>query len=127
MIVNEPETLAAVTEAFYRYERALMANDLAVLDALFLDSPETLRFGATENLYGLSAIRAFRAARIGGSPERTLMATVITAYGRDVATANTEFSYADYIRVGRQSQVWVLTEAGGCIACAHVSFIKDGI
>ncbi len=127
MIVNDPETLAAVTQAFYRYEQALMANDLAVLDELFLNSPETLRFGAAKNLYGLAAVRAFRAARIGGSPQRTLMATIITAYGREVATANTEFRYAADTRLGRQSQVWVLTADGWRIACAHVSFIEDGI
>lgn len=126
MIVNDPETLAAVTEAFYRYEQALMANDLVVLDELFLDSPETLRFGSTENLYGIAAIRAFRKARIGGSPQRTLMATIITSYGRDFATANTEFRYEGGTRLGRQTQVWVLTASGWRIACAHVSFIGGG-
>jgi Protein of unknown function (DUF3225) len=59
VIVNDPETLAAVSNAFHRYEQALMTNDLVVLDELFLDSPETLRFGSTENLYGIAAIRAF--------------------------------------------------------------------
>jgi len=126
VIVNDPETLAAVSKAFHRYEQALMINDLAVLDELFLDSPATLRFGSTENLYGIVAIRAFRTARIGGSPQRTLKATIITAYGLDLATANTEFQYANETRVGRQSQVWVRTEGGWRIACAHVSFIEDG-
>jgi hypothetical protein len=127
VIVNDPETLDAVRKAFQRYEQALMANDLAVLDELFLDSPETLRFGATENLYGIAAIRAFRKARIGGSPRRTLAATIITAYGPDVATANTEFRYAGETRTGRQSQVWVRTARGWQIACAHVSFIEGGM
>ncbi|MDQ6703983.1 MAG: nuclear transport factor 2 family protein [Pseudomonadota bacterium] len=49
-----------------------MANDLAVLNELFLNSPETLRFGTGENLYGAAAIRAFRSGRIGGSPQRKL-------------------------------------------------------
>jgi hypothetical protein len=77
VIVNDPETLAAASNAFHRYEQALMTNDLVVLDELFLDSPETLRFGSTENLYGIAAIRAFRAARIGDSPQRTAKATII--------------------------------------------------
>jgi len=126
VIVNDPETLAAVSNAFHRYEQALMTNDLVVLDELFLDSPETLRFGSTENLYGIAAIRAFRAARIGGSPQRTAKATIITAYGLDVATANTEFGCANETHLGRQSQVWVRTADGWRIACGHVSFVEDG-
>lgn len=125
MIVNDPDTLNAVRKAFDRYEQALMANDLAVLDELFLDSPQTLRFGSTENLYGIAAIRAFRAARIGGSPQRVLKVTIITTYGVDVATANTEFQYPEEKRLGRQTQVWVCTAGGWRIACAHVSFIEE--
>ena len=36
MKINDPETLAAVTAACDQYKAALMANDLATLDALFL-------------------------------------------------------------------------------------------
>lgn len=53
MIVNDPETLAAVSNAFHRYEQALMTNDLVVLDEPFLDSPETLRFGSLKIFMGL--------------------------------------------------------------------------
>jgi hypothetical protein len=68
-----------------------VGNDVAVLDELFWDSPHTLRYGATENLYGYDAIRAFRAGRPSQGLARELMNTVITTYGRDFATANTEF------------------------------------
>jgi hypothetical protein len=61
--VNIPETLAEVTLAFERYEQALTSNDVAVLDELFWNSPHTLRYGATENLYGHATIAAFRGAR----------------------------------------------------------------
>ncbi len=64
MIINDPEVLAEVTAVFTRYEAALVANDVAVLDELFLDSPLTIRYGIAENLYGSEAIRAFRLARL---------------------------------------------------------------
>jgi hypothetical protein len=91
MIVNDPATLAAVEAAFAAYERALMENDLDALDALFWDSRFTVRFGPGQNLYGIEAIAAFRLARVGGSPQRTLSNTIIASFGADFATANTEF------------------------------------
>jgi Protein of unknown function (DUF3225) len=39
LIINNPETHAQLTAAFADYERALMENDIATLDALFWDSP----------------------------------------------------------------------------------------
>ena len=63
MDINLPDVLDEVGAACARYEAALVSNDVAVLDELFWDSPHTLRFGATENLYGYDAIRAFRAGR----------------------------------------------------------------
>ena len=55
--------LAEVTAQFARYEKALVSNDVAVLDELFRDDARTLRYGIGENLYGYDAIKAFRAAR----------------------------------------------------------------
>ena len=63
MDVDLPEVLAEVTEQFARYEKALVANDVAVLDELFRADKRTLRYGIGENLYGYDAIMAFRAAR----------------------------------------------------------------
>ena len=50
-----------------------------------------MRYGAGENLVGIDAIRAFRAARPSAGLARTLRRTVITTFGRDFATAMTEF------------------------------------
>ncbi|WP_446910324.1 AtzH-like domain-containing protein, partial [Klebsiella pneumoniae] len=61
--VDRPAILAEVTAAFYQYEEALVSNNIEVLDALFWHDPRTVRLGAGENLYGIEAIRAFRAAR----------------------------------------------------------------
>jgi hypothetical protein len=121
--INQPDVLAEVTAAFERYEAALVGNDVAVLDELFWNSPHTLRYGATENLYGYDAIQAFRAARPATGLARTLGKTVITTYGRDFATANTEFHRAGSERSGRQSQTWLRTPAGWRVVAAHVSLL----
>ena len=63
MEINLPELLAEVRAAFDRYEAPSTSNDVATLNELFWDSPHTIRFGIGENLYGIEAIRAFRAAR----------------------------------------------------------------
>ena len=121
--VNDPRTLAEVTAAFQRYETALNDNDVATLTALFWKSPLTIRFGLAENLYGHDAISAFRHARPNVDLRRTLANTVITTYGSDLATANTEFIKRDSGRRGRQSQTWLRTEAGWRVVSAHVSFL----
>jgi hypothetical protein len=121
MIVNDPATLAEVTVMFERYEIALLENDIETLGRLFWQSELTLRYGVGERLYGYDAIAAFRAARVGGSPQRTLDNTVITTFGHDFATANTEFLREAERRVGRQSQTWARTLNGWRIVAAHVS------
>ena len=123
--INSPEVVAEVTEAFMRYERALIANDVVELDRLFWDSPHTLRFGVGENLYGHRAIASFRSARPPMDLTRRLMNTVITSYGRDVAAANTEFRRTGATVTGRQSHVWVRTEHGWRVAAAHVSLLAS--
>jgi hypothetical protein len=123
LAINLSDVLVEVTAVFERYERALVENDVAVLDELFWDSPHTLRFGATENLYGYEAIRAFRAGRPSTGLARTLGKTVITTYGRDFATANTEFFRHGSDRTGRQSQTWLRTPEGWRVVAAHVSLL----
>jgi Protein of unknown function (DUF3225) len=122
--INIPEVVAEVEKAFARYERALVGNDIAELDALFWKSPHTLRYGATENLYGYDEIAAFRAARSPAGLARDLVKTVITTYGRDFATANAEFKRAGSTATGRQSQVWLRTDEGWRVVAAHVSLLQ---
>ncbi|HEY3696230.1 oxalurate catabolism protein HpxZ [Phenylobacterium sp.] len=126
MIVNDPDVLAEVQAAFDSYEAALMANDLEALDALFWRSPATIRYGPGQNLYGIDAVTAFRTARVGGSPQRSLSNTVITAFGRDFATANTEFQRVGAARPGRQSQAWARFDDGWRVVAAHISFLGEG-
>ncbi|TCK28461.1 uncharacterized protein DUF3225 [Ancylobacter aquaticus] len=124
MEINLPEVMAEVRAAFERYERALVGNDVAGLDALFWDDARTIRYGGGENLYGIEAIRAFRAARSPTGLERTLEGTVITTYGRDMAVASTLFRRAAG-RIGRQMQTWMRTPEGWKVVAAHVSVIDD--
>lgn len=123
MQINLPEVLAEVTAAFERYEKALTSNDVAVLDELFWRSPHTLRYGATENLYGYEAIAGFRAGRPSAGLAREVLRTVITTYGQDCATANIEFRRSGSERTGRQSQTWLRTPEGWRVVAAHVSLL----
>ena len=123
MEINLPNVLTEVTAAFDRYEIALVTNDVSVLDELFWNSPHTLRYGATENLYGYDAIRAFRAGRPTLGLARTILKTVITTYGHDFATANVEFQREGSAKTGRQSQTWMRTVEGWRVVAAHVSLL----
>jgi hypothetical protein len=123
--INIPEIVAEVTAAFMRYEEALNANDVAVLDELFRDAPYTLRYGIGEELYGHDQIAAFRSARIPPG-RREIANTVITTFGRDFATASTEFRRPGQATTGRQQQTWVRFSEGWRIVAAHVSFSHPG-
>jgi len=126
MEIDLPEVLAEVTEQFGIYEKALVSNDVAMLDSLFRADARTLRYGTGENLYGYDAIMAFRAARSPAGLMRRTAGTVITTYGRDAAVASTLF-YRDSApgRVGRQMQTWVRFAEGWKIVAAHVSIIDE--
>jgi Protein of unknown function (DUF3225) len=121
--INRPEILSEVREVFARYEAALVGNDTATLDELFWHSDAVVRYGATENLVGIEAIRAFRVARPGTGLARTLGQTVITTFGSDFATAMTEFHRDGSTRIGRQSQTWVRLPEGWRVVAAHVSLL----
>lgn len=126
MLINDPDTLGAVQDAFDSYERALMENDLDALDALFWPSDLTVRIGPGQNLYGIEAIKAFRVARVGGSPQRSLLKVVIATFGTDFATVNAEFQRVGTPRPGRQSQTWVRFAEGWRVVSAHISLLEDG-
>jgi hypothetical protein len=125
MVIDDPATLAEVTAAFEQYERALMENDTAALDAMFWDSDGVVRYGVGENLYGAAAIAAFRRARTGGAPPRVLKRVAISTFGSDFGTACTEYLRAGDTVVGRQTQSWVRLPEGWRVVAAHVSKMAD--
>jgi Protein of unknown function (DUF3225) len=125
MEIDLPEVVAEVKAEFDRYEKALVSNDVATLDAIFHDDRRTIRYGATENLYGYAAIEAFRAGRSATGLMRSLFKTVISTYGRDYAVASTLFQHTTSPgKVGRQMQTWVRFAQGWRIVAAHVSVIE---
>jgi len=121
--IDRPAILAEMNAAFYRYEQALISNDTDVLDELFWHDPRTVRYGVGENLYGIDAIRAFRAARPSQGLDRELVNTTIATFGDDMAVASTEFRRENSDKVGRQQQTWVKMPSGWKIVAAHVSLM----
>ncbi|GBR50708.1 hypothetical protein AA106555_0302 [Neokomagataea thailandica NBRC 106555] len=125
MPLNDETLTQELTELSDLYEKALNNNHLDILDALFLESEHTLRYGVGENLYGISEIRNFRKARTGGSPPRRIIKRAICILTPETATVNLEFQRAGESRLGRQSQTWLKTKKGWKIASAHVSLMAD--
>jgi len=124
MEIDNPQALAEVTASFKRYQDAIIANDVAVLNELFWNDSLTLRYGIAENLYGHEAISAYRSARNPAGLARVVTESVVTCYGRDFATTNIEFTRSG--RHGRQSQAWVRMPEGWRIVAAHVSYMDEG-
>jgi hypothetical protein len=129
MEVNKPEIVAEVTAAFVEYERALVDNDVELMNALFWHTPETVRYGIAEVQHGGEAIRAWRASAEPVPVSRRLYRTVVTTFGSDYATVSTEFTSDATALLGRQMQTWARvgeageTHRGWKIVAAHVSLI----
>jgi hypothetical protein len=124
MEIDLPEIVAEVRQAFDRYEKALVGNDVAALNDLFRNDSRTVRYGATENLYGYAEIKSFRAARSPVGLGRTISKTVITTFGREFAVASTLYQRPSAPgKVGRQMQTWVKFPEGWRVVAAHVSLI----
>jgi hypothetical protein len=84
-----------------------------------------MRFGITENLYGIAEIEAFRKTRSPANLARTVRRLDIVTFGRDVASITLEFERTinGQSRSGRQSQLWVRLPEGWRIVSAHVSML----
>jgi hypothetical protein len=125
LAIDLPDVVAEVKAAFDAYEKAVVSNNTAVLDASFHNDPRTIRYGNAENLYGYPEIAAFRARSTGAGP-RTLSKTAITTFGRDFAVVSTlTHRAAAPGKVGRQMQTWVRFPQGWQVVAAHVSTIDE--
>lgn len=122
--INLPDVVAEVTDFFERYQQALQDNDVAVLGAAFWNSPHTIRYAVFENGYGFDQIHAHRKARTGPTAQEARLKTVITTYGRDVATTNIEYKVRGEDRAGRQTQTLIrFPDVGWKVVSAHVSIL----
>lgn len=130
LLVNLSGAQQELRQAFDLYEDALIHNKVAMLDALFWDSPHTLRYGAKENLKGYNSIKAFRAARPGAGLSRDILECHIVTFGENFGVANITFRRLGEPRVGRQSQTWIKPGTadaalahGWRVVSAHVSWM----
>ncbi|MEE4130797.1 oxalurate catabolism protein HpxZ [Pseudomonas viridiflava] len=121
MDINQPHVVAAVTDAFIDYERALLANELTTLDDYFWNSEHTVRYGVAENLHGAEAIALYRRHCQPVGPGRQLVRTVVSTFGEDFATVSTEFHDSVTQRLGRQMQTWARIDGAWKVVAAHVS------
>jgi ketosteroid isomerase-like protein len=122
--LDRADVVAEVRAAFEAYEAALVAHDLAALDAAFWADPRVVRFGIADDQVGADAIAAWRRAAGPVTPGRALHDTKVTAFGTDLAIVTTKFT-DDARGVGRQSQVWMRIERRWRIVGAHVSRVDD--
>jgi hypothetical protein len=121
MDINLPDVVQEVEAVFHRYEHALVTNDIPVLNELFWQSPNVIRYGVAEQLYGYDSVMSFRAARDPADLQRELLKLVITTFGRDFATASCEYRRLKTGRTGRQMQTWLRTAQGWRVVAAHIS------
>jgi len=125
MQINDPQVVAELQELYPKYEAALMANDAETLTRMFWASQHAMRFGVTENLYGIDEIEAFRKGRSPVNLARTVKRLDIVTFGRDFGSVTLEFERVAGGKAisGRQSQVWVRLPEGWRIVSAHVSVL----
>lgn len=106
-------------EAFWRYERALMADDADDLDRLFAPGPATLRGDTDGLLVGHDRIAAFRRAR-GGAPNRRIAELHVRPLNEKDAVVVAVLAPVGGGR-GQQTQVWRRGAEGWQIVVAQVS------
>lgn len=108
-------------EAFWRYERALMDNDVPELEALFAPGTGTVRSDGGSALVGHDHISAFRAQR-PPVPRRRLVRVHVRALDDDHAVVVAESVRPDG-GTGAQTQVWSRHDETWTVSTAHVSTV----
>jgi hypothetical protein len=120
--IDRPDVVAEVAAAFERYEAALVANDVDVLDDMFWHDARVVRYGLGDVQHGWDEVSAFRRGLQQQTGARKLVDTVIHAFGTDAAVVATEFVLLDDPdRRGRQSQTWARVDGAWRVVAAHVS------
>ena len=123
LVVDAAAVVAEVRSAFEAYERALIGNDVAAMDAAFWNDERVVRFGIAEIQHGYSDVAAWRATATPVPTSRLHERVVVTAFGADLAVVSLEFRNGDATTVGRQSQVWARLTGGWKVVHAHVSML----
>lgn len=124
--IDDGAVLAELRSVFHAYERALMVNDVDLLNAFFWHDARTTRYGIADRQLGIDALIAFRAATSAPDFSRRLENLRLTSFGPDLAVAQVEFVRSDTPLRGFQTQTWARLAAGPAgwkIVAAHVSMI----
>ena len=84
-----------------------------------------MRFGVTENLYGIEDLEEFRKGRSSVNLSRRVTRLDIVSFGKDFGSITLEFEREINGKIvhGRQSQTWVRMPEGWRIVAAHVSLL----
>ncbi|MBT0773709.1 DUF3225 domain-containing protein [Kineosporia sp. J2-2] len=114
------EVPAGLLEAFDAYERALLGNDVAVLDDLFAPGEHTVRGDGTHLLIGHEAIAGFRSGR-SVIPTRRVVRILVRPIGDDAALLMAGTLAATGGATGLQSQLWQRVDGAWKVTAAHVS------
>ncbi|HSY68940.1 MAG TPA: oxalurate catabolism protein HpxZ [Edaphobacter sp.] len=126
MLINDAATVRELRELYPRYETALVENDVDTLMKMFWSAPEVMRFGVSENLYGIAELEMFRKGRSSVGLARTVKRLDVVAFGQDVGSITLEFERGatdGKVIHGRQSQMWIRMPEGWRIVAAHVSLL----
>jgi hypothetical protein len=126
MLINDTATVSELRELYPLYETALVENDIDTLMRMFWGAPKVMRFGVSENLYGIEELEAFRRGRSSSGLSRTVTRLDIVAFGKDVGSITLEFERSapdGRVVHGRQSQMWIRMPEGWRIVAAHVSLL----
>ncbi len=123
MQIDSAAQKTEILDLFIKYEEALVSSDLAALHDFFWDSPLTLRYGVSDQQYGIEEITKWRAEQPPLPPGRSISDTRVTTFGENTAVVNTLFQYPNGDQLGRQSQTWIRLEGKWKIVSAHVSMI----
>lgn len=125
MELDNPGVIAEARAVFDRYEDALMNNRTEMLDSIFWGDARTVRFGVTEILYGIDAIRAFRGS-VKAYAQRVARKVHITSFGQDFACTHLEYERIGTGLIGRETKIMVrLPDLGWRVVSAHVSLLAS--
>lgn len=128
MQIDRPEIVAEVSAVVEAYESALMNNRGEELIGIFWNDPRTIRFGMTEMLFGIDAIREFRRT-VRAYAQRVRQRVQVTTFGTEFATTNIVYERIETGAIGRETKIMARVadpsgpHRGWRVVSAHVSLV----
>ncbi|WP_280302373.1 AtzH-like domain-containing protein [Nocardia neocaledoniensis] len=113
-------------DAFAAYEKALLTNDVTVLDTLFAPGPDTVRGDGTTLLVGHGAIAGFRSSR-ASIPTRQVSRVLVREVTRDAALIMASTEEPSTGATGLQTQLWQRVDGNWKVTAAHVTLPRTTV